>query len=64
MRKFRDIGDTNRTTSRRARSTAFWCDRCDAAFIGNQKCPNCGAKPQQYRNKKLDPVLQETEGDN
>ncbi len=53
MNKERKIWDTNRTVSRRAKRTKYWCWGCDRCLVApGQKCPECGHRPEQKRDKK------------
>jgi len=53
MHKERKKYDTNRTMKRKPKRNSGWCDCCDAAIVGGgQKCPACGIRQIQKRNKK------------
>lgn len=39
----KELRHKNRIESRKATKSKFWCDKCDAALVGQLgKCPRCG----------------------
>lgn len=53
MKKNREIWDTNRTMARKPSKSRFYCFGCDGYLVApGQKCPRCGRRPEQKRDKK------------
>lgn len=53
LRNEKKLWETNRERKLKPKTGKFWCWGCDAYLVGEwEKCPNCGKRNGQRRNKK------------